>query len=62
MAKYVVQELTNSLSQEESKNRVHDNLSAKITFLSVLTIGVMIFIGFIQTILVQKFVINKKAI
>lgn len=62
MSKYLVNELTSSLALSEHNFKSHDALSEKISFLSFVTIGVMIIMGFLQTVLVQKFVINKKFI
>ena len=53
----------NSVVKEEDKNlKANDAISSKITMVSILTICVMIGVGFIETIYIKKYLQNRKLI
>ena len=53
----------NSVVKEEDKNlKANDAISSKITMVSVITLAVMIGVGVIETVYIQKYLQNRKLI
>ena len=53
----------NSVVREEDKNlKANDAISSKITMVSIITIAVMIGVGFVETIYIKKYLQNRKLI
>ena len=62
MSKDLINDL-NSVVKEEDKNlKANDAISSKITMVSILTLIVMISVGFIETIYIKKYLQNRKLI
>lgn len=62
MSKNLINDL-NSVVKEEDKNlKANDAISSKITFVSLLTLGVMVAVGLMETIYIQKYLQNRKII
>ena len=59
---YLIRDISSTMQNEENNMAMNDSLSNKIILFSVLTLGVMIMIGLIETIYLQKFFHNKKII
>ena len=59
---YLIRDISSTMQNEENNMAMNDSLSNKIVLFSVLTLGVMIMIGLIETIYLQKFFHNKKII
>lgn len=57
-----MRDISSTMQNEESSMAMNDSLSNKIILFSVLTLGVMILVGFVETIYLQKFFHNKKII
>jgi len=62
MISYLIHELSNIMSHEESSLALHDALSNKIILFSMMTLISMIVIGSIETFYIQKFLRNRKLI
>ena len=53
----------NSVVKEEDKNlKANDAISSKITMVSIITLAVMIAVGIIETVYIQKYLQNRKLI
>lgn len=53
----------NLVVKEEDKNlKTNDAISSKITYISILTLIVMILVGVIETVYIQKYLQNRKLI
>ena len=53
----------NSVVKEEDKNlKANDAISSKITMVSIITLAVMIGVGVIETVYIQKYLQNRKLI
>ena len=53
----------NSVVKEEDKNlKANDAISSKITMVSIITLAVMIAVGVIETVYIQKYLQNRKLI
>ena len=62
MSKDLINDL-NSVVREEDKNlKANDAISSKITMVSVITLAVMIGVGVIETVYIQKYLQNRKLI
>ena len=62
MSKDLINDL-NSVVKEEDKNlKANDAISSKITMVSIITLGVMIAVGVIETVYIQKYLQNRKLI
>ena len=62
MSKDLITDL-NSVVKEEDKNlKANDAISSKITMVSVITLAVMIGVGVIETVYIQKYLQNRKLI
>ena len=62
MSKDLINDL-NSVVREEDKNlKANDAISTKITMVSMITLGVMIIVGIIETIYIKKYLQNRKLI
>ena len=59
---YLIRDISSTMQNDENNMAMNDSLSNKIILFSVLTLGVMIMIGLIETIYLQKFFHNKKII
>ena len=57
-----MRDISSTMQNEEGSMAMNDSLSNKIILFSVLTLGVMILVGFVETIYLQKFFHNKKII
>ena len=62
MSKDLITDL-NSVVKEEDKNlKANDAISSKITMVSIITLAVMIRVGVIETVYIQKYLQNRKLI
>ena len=62
MSKDLITDL-NSVVKEEDKNlKANDAISSKITMVSIITLAVMIGVGVIETVYIQKYLQNRKLI
>ena len=62
MSKDLINDL-NSVVREEDKNlKANDAISTKITMVSMITLGVMIAVGIVETIYIKKYLQNRKLI
>ena len=62
MSKDLINDL-NSVVKEEDKNlKANDAISSKITMVSIITLAVMIAVGVIETLYIQKYLQNRKLI
>lgn len=62
MSKDLITDL-NSVVKEEDKNlKANDAISSKITMVSIITLAVMIAVGIIETVYIQKYLQNRKLI
>jgi hypothetical protein len=62
MISYLIHELSSVMAHEETTLALNDALSNKIILFSMLTLISMIFVGFVETIYIQKYLQKRKII
>jgi hypothetical protein len=59
---YLIKELNSIIKKEETSLELNDSLSNKIVVFSLITLGVMLFLGLIETFYIQRYLERKKLI
>lgn len=62
MIKYLIQEMSTVMKQDETDLSINDTLSSKIIIFSIVTLIAMIVVGVIETLYIQKYLYNRKII
>ena len=62
MSKDLINDLNSVVKEEDQNLKANDAISSKITMVSIITLGVMIAVGIIETVYIQKYLQNRKLI
>ena len=62
MSKDLINDLNSVVKEEDQNLKANDAISSKITMVSIITLGVMIAVGVIETVYIQKYLQNRKLI
>ena len=59
---YLIKELGSTMRKEENSLEINDTLSTKIVYFSLITLGVMVFVGVAETFYIKKYIESRKYI
>ena len=62
MSQDLINDLNSVVKEEDQNLKANDAISSKITMVSIITLGVMIVVGVIETVYIQKYLQNRKLI
>ena len=62
MSKDLINDLSSVVKEEDKNLKANDAISSKITMVSIITLGVMIAVGVVETMYIQKYLQNRKLI
>ena len=62
MSQDLINDLNSVVKEEDQNLKANDAISSKITMVSIITLGVMIAVGVIETVYIQKYLQNRKLI
>ena len=62
MSQDLINDLNSVVKEEDQNLKANDAISSKITMVSVITLAVMIGVGVIETVYIQKYLQNRKLI
>ena len=62
MSQDLINDLNSVVKEEDQNLKANDAISSKITMVSIITLAVMIIVGVIETVYIQKYLQNRKLI
>ena len=62
MSQDLINDLNSVVKEEDQNLKANDAISSKITMVSIITLAVMIAVGVIETVYIQKYLQNRKLI